>query len=426
MRSNDDSPEHAAELRKRAEDAVRERAIGSPEGLDVLSRERMQEMLHELQVHQIELEMQNDELRRAQVELEAARTQYFDLYDLAPLGYYTVSEKGLILEANLTAATLLGVNRDTLINKPITRFIVPADQDIYYLHRKALVERGAPQSCELRMLKADGTEFWTHLAINAAEEGHGVPVCRVAMSDISERKRAEEALKTSQEELRVLASALAQTEEKERRRIAAYLHDEIGQLLVAIRVRFGLWKKRNASMNAPEILVDIERMIDQSIDDTRLLTYELSPPILFELGLGPALEWLGDQLCNEHGIEFEFRDAGQTTSIPEALAGALYGIARELLMNVVKHAHAKHASVSTALTAGVVRVIVEDDGVGMDTSLHTGESLQSGKHFGLFSIHERLRHFGGSLKLDSALGGGTRAQVTVPLDQSEVAEGDSR
>ena len=98
-------------------------------------------MLHELRVHQIELEMQNEELRRTQAELEASRARYFDLYDLAPVGYFTLSEKGLILEANLTAATLLGVARGDLVKQPLPRFILPEDQDIYYLHRKQLLKR---------------------------------------------------------------------------------------------------------------------------------------------------------------------------------------------------------------------------------------------------------------------------------------------
>ena len=117
-------------------------------------------MLHELRVHQIELEMQNEELRRAQAELGAARARYFDLYDLAPVGYVTVSEKGLILEANLTAATLLGVARGSLIKRPMSKFILKEDHDIYYLHRKKLFETREPQECELRMGKEDGTVFW--------------------------------------------------------------------------------------------------------------------------------------------------------------------------------------------------------------------------------------------------------------------------
>ena len=109
-----------------------------PADLDKIAPEEAKRLLHELHVHQIELEMQNEELRRAQQELEASRTKYFDLYDLAPVGYVTLSEKGLILEANLTAANLLGVERGQLLQQPLTRFIVSEDQDICYRHRKQL------------------------------------------------------------------------------------------------------------------------------------------------------------------------------------------------------------------------------------------------------------------------------------------------
>ncbi|MEI6510372.1 MAG: PAS domain-containing protein, partial [bacterium] len=115
-----------------------------------LSPEEARRLLHELQVHQIELEIQNEELRRAQVELEMSRTQYFDLFELAPVGYLTLSGKGLILKANLTAATLLGVTRGALVKQPLTSFILPEDQEIYYLHRKKLFETGSPLACELR------------------------------------------------------------------------------------------------------------------------------------------------------------------------------------------------------------------------------------------------------------------------------------
>ncbi|OGQ96206.1 MAG: hypothetical protein A2284_04145 [Deltaproteobacteria bacterium RIFOXYA12_FULL_61_11] len=159
-------------------------------------------VFHELRVHQIELEMQNEELRRAQVELEATRARYFDLYELAPVGYCTLSEHGLILEANLTASTLLGVSRSKLVMQPITRFIFKADQDIYYLHRKRLFETAEAQECELRLVKPDGTLFFAHLTATAARADDGAPVGRVVLSDITEHKQAELALQRSEERYR--------------------------------------------------------------------------------------------------------------------------------------------------------------------------------------------------------------------------------
>ena len=193
-------PLHA--LRSRAEDLVQTQTqSAAPTSLQELSHEAMRAMLHELQVHQIELEMQNEELRQTQLELDSARARYFDLYDLAPVGYCTVSELGLVLEANFTAATMLDLVRSDLVNKPVSRVIVKSDQDAYYRCRKALLETGAPQECELQMLKRSGDAFWVHMRVSAAQDSTGTPVQRMVLSDISERKQWDDALRAKNHEL---------------------------------------------------------------------------------------------------------------------------------------------------------------------------------------------------------------------------------
>ncbi|MFZ3048843.1 MAG: ATP-binding protein [Desulfatirhabdiaceae bacterium] len=182
-------------LRRLAE----KKAARITEKLEILSPEEIQQMLHELHVHQVELEMQNEELRVAHAELDAVRARYFDLYDLAPVGYCTIGKDGLILEANLTAATLMGVDRRTLVKQPISRFILKEDQDIYYLHHKSLFDTdsassgqsGQPQAFELRMVKKDETPFWVRLEAVAAIDSDGAPMCRVLISDITDNKRVE-------------------------------------------------------------------------------------------------------------------------------------------------------------------------------------------------------------------------------------------
>jgi PAS domain S-box-containing protein len=191
MTSKDHRPADAADLRRRAEEKARADDVKAQKPLSPKESGRL---LHELQVHQIELEMQNEELRRAQGELEAARARYFDLFDLAPVGYFTLSEQGLILEANLTGAGLLGVERRALVKKPLTRFILPEDQDIYYRHRKQLFETGTPQVYDLRVLRADAAAFWARLETTEAQDADGAPVCRAVMSDITASKQAEEKL----------------------------------------------------------------------------------------------------------------------------------------------------------------------------------------------------------------------------------------
>jgi PAS domain S-box-containing protein len=191
MTNRDDDGKRAAELRQRALAVADDDSFCGADDIAALSPEAARQMLHELRVHQIELEMQNEELRRAQVELDVSRARYFDLYDLAPVSYYTLGEAtGQLLEANLAGATLLGLPRAELIGKPITRFIVGEDQDSYYRYRHRIATN-AIQSCDLRMLKHDGTPFWARLRASAATESDGRAVTRVMVIDISERKQIE-------------------------------------------------------------------------------------------------------------------------------------------------------------------------------------------------------------------------------------------
>ena len=184
MTENKTTSSETAELRRRAE----EQALASAATEENLTPDEVRRVLHELRVHQIELEMQNEELRRTQTELEASQSRYFDLYDLAPVGYFTLGENGIVLETNICAASLFGATRSTLMGLPLSRFILPEDQDIFYTHRRRLFESGEPQAFELQMKKMDGTAFPAHLSATPAQE-QGLPACRVIMYEITERKR---------------------------------------------------------------------------------------------------------------------------------------------------------------------------------------------------------------------------------------------
>jgi PAS domain S-box-containing protein len=186
----------ASELRRKAE----EKAASQSATADAFSgKPDTKRLLHELQVHQIELEMQNDELRLAQVELEEQQARYFDLYDLAPVGYVTLSEKVVILEANLTAATLLGMARGELVKQSLYRFILKDDQEIFHSFSKQLLENGEPHACELRMMRHDGSQFWVRIEAIESLNAAGAPVSRVVLRDISEIMQAAEALRVIKE-----------------------------------------------------------------------------------------------------------------------------------------------------------------------------------------------------------------------------------
>jgi PAS domain S-box-containing protein len=229
------SPSARQALRKQAEMLVQEKI--SLENTDNLSPAEVKQMLHELQVHQVELEMQNEELRRAQEALDVSLARYLDLYDFAPVGYITLSEQGLILEANLTVATLLGKPRSALIRQLISGFIFKEDQDIYYRHRKLLFESGNPQECELRMVNKDGAIFWVRLGAIVLPDSAGAPTCRIVVNDITEIKRAEDYREMGREALQILNEPGNQQESIQR--VLSALKTRTGAEAAGIRLQNG-------------------------------------------------------------------------------------------------------------------------------------------------------------------------------------------
>jgi len=188
-------------LRRRAQDSHQTKLALPLEMLKAMQPEDAQLLYHELRVHQIELELQNEELRRVQVELEAARERYFDLYDLAPVGYCTVNDQGQILEANLTAATLLGVTRSALVKLRITHFLPMAQRKIYQQCCDLLETFGQTQTCELQMITGAGQPIWVRLSANMARGLAGVITLRVMLEDVSERVRLDAILQAKNTDL---------------------------------------------------------------------------------------------------------------------------------------------------------------------------------------------------------------------------------
>ena len=200
-------------LRHQAEALLHE----TPHAFRKIPPEDIQQLIHKLQVHQIELEIQNDELRQAQLKLAAVRDKYVELYDFAPIGYFTMDKHGLVEEANLTGANLLVVDRRSLIKRPFTRFIAADFQDIFYLHRQRVVDTSTKQTCELRLIKDDGTSFYGLLESVAATDAEGnFREIRTAIVDITQRKRAEDTLKENKSTQHQIDLALRESEEKYR------------------------------------------------------------------------------------------------------------------------------------------------------------------------------------------------------------------
>ncbi len=237
--------------------------------------------------------------------------------------------------------------------------------------------------------------------------------------ETTSRKSAEEQLSQFQERLRSLTSQLSLAEERERRRIAVYLHDNIGQKLAISSIRLGQLKDAALAANSEALVAglnDIRLLFKQIIQDTKSLTFKISSPILYELGLEAAVEWLTEELQDQHGIPTYFEDDHQPKPLDEDLRVLIFQAVSELLMNVVKHARARHVQVSLWRDGEQLYIGIYDDGVGFNVTETSSRWGRKDGGFGLFSIRERLKAYGGLLDVKSTPYG-TTVTLSAPLQK---------
>lgn len=301
----------------------------------------------------------------------------------------------------------------------------------------------APYELEFRAVRPDGRVVWLFTnAVVVREEGRAVRMLGATV-DITERKRAEERLRSwnvelerrvnerteklqrSKERLRAFATELSLAEERERKRLATELHDYLAQLLVLAKLQVGQAGRAEFLPAASRDLVaQAEDVLSQALTYTRTLVADLSPPVLRQFGLPAALAWLGRQM-KRHGLTVHV-DTGEHERLPvkEDQAVLLFQSVRELLMNVSKHTDKGEASVRLFVDDGTLRIVVRDEGPGFDVAASGWDApAAGGSHFGLFSIRERMTACGGSFRIESAPGKGTTATLELPLEE-EVASAE--
>lgn len=232
--------------------------------------------------------------------------------------------------------------------------------------------------------------------------------------EVTDRKMAEDAMLAYQEQLKCLAEDVFLAEERERRRIAGELHDQIGQTLALVKIRLTTLVDELAGRAAAGTLQSIVSLLNDCIREVRTLTFRISPPQLFDVGLEAALVCLCQKLSSEHGVNFSVINFPEPLFIGEEHRILLFGVVRELLVNVVKHADARQATVALVNHDSVVSIMVEDDGKGFDTGIFT-RFRGKGGGFGLFNIKQKLEYAGGTLRIDSVPGSGTKISITFPL-----------
>lgn len=340
------------------------------------------------------------------------RTRYRDLFQFAPDGYLVTDRHGRIIEANIAAARLLNLPARFIAGKPLTLYVHPHDRTAVYARLQHL-RSGHVADWTMDLVPRGSEPRIVHVTV-AIDGSQGQALARLKwlFRDVTERSHDEQQLRESHQGLRSLASKLALAEERERRRIATDIHDHIGQSLAVCKLRLGMLRE---SLDPEQLSVvdEVRALLSQIMEQTRSLTFELSPTILYELGLGAAIEWLMDQRSH-FGVFIEFKGDRANHGIDRNAEIMLFQAVRELLTNVIKHAHATRASIRLAYETKTVVIEIEDDGVGFDPTAELGRR-KSVPSLGLLSVRERMQHLSGNAEITSTPGVGTRVRLTAPL-----------
>jgi PAS domain S-box-containing protein len=443
-----------AELRRRAEARLRGASAPRPPPPKEADSKRL---LHSLQVHQIELELQNTELQEARDRMESLLGRYTDLYDFAPVGYFSVNDRGVILEVNLTGADLLGIERAKLINRRLQGFVDPPSRTLFLVFLKKIFASPVKQICEIPLLNERGIPFWADIQATPADSVAGRDSwCRLAMSDLTtlkheqeverrlkdmavanrklkreivDRQRAEVALKKSeahyahlfkqslhlQDQLRHLSRRLLVTQEEERKRISRELHDEIVQTLVGINVHLAsLTVKGSVSLQDLRKKVrQTQRQVEKSVEIVHRFARELRPTVLDDLGLIPALQSFVQEFTSRTKIRIHFVAAAEVEQLSSTQRTVLYRVAQSALANVHKHARATEVKFSIRKIKSTIRMEIHDNGKAFE--LERVLFAKRHKRLGLLGSRERVEMIGGTFDIRSSPGNGTSINAEIPI-----------
>ncbi|KAF7962708.1 histidine kinase [Cupriavidus sp. UYMU48A] len=332
----------------------------------------------------------------------------------------TVDSDQHVILFNPMAETLFGWPADQAIGRPLGNFIPERFRAAHEAHVRrfgvtGVSDRQMGQQRALYALRRDGSEFPIEASISQIADG-GVCLYTVMLRDITERVRAEQALRRSREELQQLSDSILATREEEKRRIARELHDDLGQRLSALKMDMTMLAADvSEGRDARGILENITAMndvIDDTVASVRRIASDLRPALLDELGMLTAIEWLANDFSNRYGLPVSVD--GVDADVPEQTAIAMFRIVQEALSNVVRHADATTVDVSLAQTDGQIELRVEDNGVGWDKK-PSGSGPR--KSLGLLGIRERARLLGGAATVDSEPGKGFRLTVQIPREK---------
>lgn len=403
-----------------------------------------EDVIRELEITQIELKLQNEELKAFRARIEEEMARYHDLYDFAPVGYFTFDRKGMIVEANLTAASMLGVERRWLIGKPFFLFIVPEHRMRFHAHQHDIFRGRNKKRIELRLLKKDRSEFDVSLesAAEVNEESSHVKF-RSAATDITEYKEMEKTLqesnlfleqkvqertadlsrnnkamaaeieerKKAEKALKDLTARLHEIRERERFDLSREMHDEFGQDLVSIKMEAS-WIVGRLEKGQGLLIRKARSIVantDKCIRKIRRIASSLRPPILDDYGVAAAIEWQSGEFEKRTGIRCRFDTNAEHVKLEGDSGVNVFRIFQESLTNVARHSGATEIDAFFRIHDGTIVLEVRDNGRGIrdDEISHPGS-------LGILGMKERAALIGGVIEISRPAGGGTLVRFTMP------------
>jgi len=353
---------------------------------------------------------------RMQAALDETQAQLAAIVDSAMDAIITVDQEQRIVLFNRAAQTMFGCPKDDALGASLDRFIPARVREAHRAHIQRFGEIGETRrrmgpDLVLWALRADGTEFPIEASISRTGDP-GKRFFTVILRDITQRKQAEDALKRQQAELHELSARILEAREDEKTVIARELHDELGQLLTALKMDLAWLRERIPEGEVAGRARQMNAALDQTVTSVRRIAADLRPLMLDDLGLADAAGWLVEDFGQRSGVACKLDKPAESRfdGVERNVATAVYRALQESLTNIGRHAGAKHAWILLAVEDGAVRLEVEDDGRGIPA-----DALASTRSLGLKGMRERVLYLGGTVEVTGAPRGGTRVRVRVPL-----------
>jgi PAS domain S-box-containing protein len=384
--------------------------------LDVTGRKQAEEVLRRSR------DELDEQVRARTAALAESERKYRELVENANSIILRMSPEGIITYFNEYAETFFGYAEGDVLGRNAVGTIIPeVDLQGRDLRRLVADFTSRPErysANENENMRQDGSRVWVHWSNRAICDPQGRVVEFLCVgTDITERRRMQLENERYQKRLGVLADRLAAAEERERWDISRYIHDTIVQNLSLSSMRLSASQKELARAGLDQEMVHLQAtrlLVDEAIAECRTVMSELTPALLYELGLVPALKELADTIRQRHGIQVHVEEEGEPRPTDEALRGLLFQSARELIMNALKHAGPCEIRVRVVHAAAGIRMRIQDNGRGFDPSRQNGDDIQAGG-FGLLNIRQRVESMGGRLEIESAPGQGTTALISLSV-----------